>query len=591
MRLVYVLLFVVAVGYLAGISLEYVVEGESSKVAGFSNFKLFSAETFSFIKSAELSSTLQGIIDHASIAVDVGPEQKDPDGIPDNGDEYFLNEVKECTFHSGESISGSFFYDDSVDDGICIVCKLKGDCVDVYANFVDLAHGSKLGAINSQLAADGIIVSGTNFGSGPDTVIVFDGDTPGDSDEVPTPDPDLRASGYCSDCAGQHMLIIPENGIDTGFDNLIDSPDDAAEGGIIKFQFNQPRKIVSFDFFDLDTGGPNDKARAYSDFACTQIIGDPNGVTIPATGDGGMVTVSDASWLQNDARCLEIEYHDSGSVSNLDLECVDSSGHSGTLAYAQKDLVHGYTASEQISIPFGDQNISLLDFEKVEINILSTILDFSELDHGDVLNTQFQSSYGVKISGCYNDNNNVCQNRDPIVFNTDVGSSSDPDLEVDIGNISIVQENTNGCGDGTCDNPDDNANGGEQKFQFNPARYINSLVFVDADRPNPSGTIFFYSDYDCNNLIDQGNDPNASPPTSNGGILIPFSGDGTTQVLVPANIEKVGCMRTVYEDSGGLSRINLGCPLPDDPYIATMDGDGGGQPLVMISMHIQAARC
>jgi len=106
-------------------------------------------------------------------------------------------------------------------------------------------------------------------------------------------------------------------------------------------------------------------------------------------------------------------------------------------------------------------------------------------------------------------------------------------------------------GTGTCNDPDDNAAGGFQKFQFDPKRYVNSLIWIDADRPEPFGTIFLYSNYDCTGLIDS--------------INIPSKGDGSVQVLVPINIEKVGCMVADYVDSGGLSKINFGCPLPDDP--------------------------
>jgi len=113
--------------------------------------------------------------------------------------------------------------------------------------------------------------------------------------------------------------------------------------------------------------------------------------------------------------------------------------------------------------------------------------------------------------------------------------------------------------------------GGVQKFQFNPKRYVNSLVWIDADRPEPFGTIFLYRDYACTNLIDQG--------TTNGGINIPFTGDKTTQVLVPVNVERVGCMIADYKDSGGLSRLNLGCPLPDDPITRPwFQGDQNGFP-------------
>jgi len=208
--------------------------------------------------------------------------------------------------------------------------------------------------------------------------------------------------------------------------------------------------------------------------------------------------------------------------------------------------------------------VNILDRpQHVDIEILSAILNFHGLNHGDVLNDQFLGAYGIKISGGYIDNNGNTQPRDPVVFDTELTGTRDFDLEVNIGNISIVQENDIDCNTGTCSLPDDNAAGGFQKFQFDPIRYVNSLVWIDADRPEPFGTIYLFGDYDCDNYPNF--DPDAPDSTLIDSINIPFTGDKTTQVLVPVNIEQVGCMIADYRDSGGLSRLNLGCPLPDDP--------------------------
>jgi hypothetical protein len=227
------------------------------------------------------------------------------------------------------------------------------------------------------------------------------------------------------------------------------------------------------------------------------------------------------------------------------------------LGVGRVNLDKGYTANEEIHIPI-EGMVNILDRpQHVDIEILSAILHFGGLHHGDVLNDQYLGAYGIKISGAAWIGGNLVP-RDPVVFDTELTGTRDFDLEVGVGNISIVQENTDGCGDGTCDLPDDNAAGGIQKFQFDPRRYVNSLVWIDADRPEPFGTIFLYRDYDCTDKIVQG-------PDYDGGINIPFTGDKTTQVLVPVNVEQVGCMVADYIDSGGLSRLNLGCPLPEDP--------------------------
>lgn len=510
----------------------------------------------SFIQSAELSSQGQAIIEHAYIDFKI-------DQIP--VEDYFKNVVSECIFRSDESFGGEIYQKDSIDDGICIICKLKGECTDVDEKFVNLPHGSRLGAINSVLATNGVFLSVDARNGRPNTAIIFDGDTPGTPVETAAqPDPDLRASGICPECAGLHIVVIPENINDANNNNLVDIPNDSSEGGTQRYQFELPRRIVSFDFVDMDRPtAAKHEARAYSDFSCTQLIGSP--VSIPNGPDGDVQTI-----MMNidNARCLEIEYHDSGGVTNLVLECMGLSMDGTILGKGTVNLAHGYTAPEEIHIPI-EGMVDVMGPQHVDLKIQSVIMNYQGLQHGQVLDNQFLAAYGIKISGFAKVNGNLVP-RNPIVFNSDLSGTADPDLEVDVGNISIVQENTNGCGDGICDNPDDNADGGIQQFQFNPKRYVNSLIWIDADRPEPFGTIFLYRNYDCTDLIDQG--------TANGGINIPFKGDGSTQVLVPINVEKVGCMKADYMDSGGLSKINLGCPLPEDPVTVPWFKGGNNPP-------------
>ena len=547
------LIIAIVGGFFSGAVLDGELSPHLPSVPNVSILNYFDNQGFSFIQSAELSLQGQAIIEHAFIDFTI-------DQIKEG--EIFKNVISECIFRSEESFGGEIYPDDSIDDGICIICKLEGECIDVNETFVELPHGTRLGAINSLLATDGIFLTVDARPGGHDTAIIFDGDTPGGSTDTDSePDPDLRADGnqgdanlldgICSDCGGLHMIIIPENVNDVNADNLVDTPDDSAAGGTLKFQFAQSREIVSFVLVDMDRpSAAVHEARAYSDFSCTQLVStkvfDPDGA------DGNVQTIDMENVV---ARCLKIEVHDSFGVTNLILECADWTGGGHILGVGRVNLDDGYTANEEIHIPI-DGMVDVRVPKHVAIEILSAILNFQGLNHGDVLNNQFLGAYGIKISGAAWVGDNLVP-RDPIVFDTELTGTSDFDLEVGIGNISIVQENTVGCGDGTCDDPDDNAAGGVQKFQFNPKRYVNSLVWIDADRPEPFGTIFLYRDYACTNLIDQG--------TTNGGINIPFTGDKTTQVLVPVNVERVGCMIADYKDSGGLSRLNLGCPLPDDP--------------------------
>jgi|GEM_PF-3668331 len=555
------LIVVAVVGFTSGALLDGELSPHTLRVPNITIMNFFENAEMAFINDAQMSHQGQAIIEHATI--DFGFDTFT------NEEGFFENVLNECIFSSDASFGGEIFEGDvdSSDNGVCIICKIKGECMDVHEDFLDLKHGTKLGAINSLLATNGIFLTVDALGGRPDTAIIFNGSTPGGPiDTASEPDPDLRADndqldgdtlgGICAECEGLNMLIIPENVNDNDFDNLVDIPNDSAAGGTMKFQFEVPRRIVSFNFTDMDRPSATvHEARAYSDFSCNTLIG--SAVTIPNSFDGDVQIIY---MNKDDARCLEIEAHDSFGVSNLVVECMKIEMDGKILGVGKKNLPDGYTAGEEIHLPI-DPPVSVFVPQHVDIKILSAILNYQGLNHGDALNNQFLAAYGIKISGAVYDSMGNPTPRDPIVFDTELSGTSDFDLEVDVGNISIVQENTSGCppvgGTGTCNDPDDNAAGGFQKFQFDPKRYVNSLIWIDADRPEPFGTIFLYSDYDCNTLIDQG--------TDNGGINIPFTGDKTTQVLVPVLVEKVGCMVADYVDSGGLSKINFGCPLPDDP--------------------------
>ena len=83
----------------------------------------------------------------------------------------------------------------------------------------------------------------------------------------------------------------------------------------------------------------------------------------------------------------------------------------------------------------------------------------------------------IEISAIDNDNNA------PIIFNTDESGTSDPDLEVDEGNIVIRAENIvdNDPADGLIDNPDDATSQGTVTFDFDIPLTIHSFRWIDLD--------------------------------------------------------------------------------------------------------------
>ena len=128
------------------------------------------------------------------------------------------------------------------------------------------------------------------------------------TDEKATKDKDLEVRH------GLHIAIIPENVKDKyPKDGLVDKPNDSAKGGIQVYEFDPPRKVNSFVFVDADRKSIIGTATAFD--ADGNVV---KSVDIPKGGDGSIQTiVMDAS----DTSRLEIEYRDSGGVTNFDLKC------------------------------------------------------------------------------------------------------------------------------------------------------------------------------------------------------------------------------------------------------------------------------
>jgi len=230
------------------------------------------------------------------------------------------------------------------------------------------------------------------------------------------------------------------------------------------------------------------------------------------------------------------------------------------LGKGQLDLPNGYDSSETEFIEIPDEDmVQVGSVARVEILIQSVILDFTGLADGETLSDQYFIDFGIWIEGkaCPSSNCLVSELVDlPLqVYNTNPPDGADPDLEVGLGNISIIPHDDNG--NGVPDLPaNDSPHGGEQRFIFYTPRHVNSMIFVDADRGsigNDIGDVTTYGNTDCSsNQI-------GSP------IDIISLGDGSTQILVTMNTDKVQCLKVAYRDSGGVASINLGCPLSTDP--------------------------
>ncbi len=282
-----------------------------------------------------------------------------------------------------------------------------------------LAHGTR---VNSHFTSLGLTITAIpNSGGRPDALIY-------NTDGNWTEDPDLNSN------AG-NVIIINENPNNNDGDGT--GPDDNANGGTLRFLFDDPVTVVSFVAVDVDE--PGAVANAY-DGAGNLITS----VVIPAGADGSVQTITvNAAGVKR----FDIIYRDSGGF-RLNLECAS---------------------------PGCEQ-------------------DLSAFAHGEIV-TGAEIAPGVTVTGTSNR-----PSRFPnavAIFNSNVTGSLDPDLEAGIGNILILPENlTDNNGNGNIDNPSDASDGGTMTFTFDRDRTVHSITLVDNDRNN--GTI---KAYDQNNNL------------------------------------------------------------------------------------------
>jgi hypothetical protein len=163
--------------------------------------------------------------------------------------------------------------------------------------------------------------------------------------------------------------------------------------------------------------------------------------------------------------------------------------------------------------------------------------DLDALKHGEVITNQFQSA-GITITALSNGN----YRDELIIFDTDKSSTSDPDLEVNIGNIIIFPENNkDNDNDGVYDDPDDQAVGGRISLYFNNSRIVKSFKFVDSE--NNKGRVYCY---DASNTL-------LSTTT------IANAGDASVQT-VQVNTSDVKKMIIEFTTSGGVADFQFDCP-------------------------------
>ncbi|GIV35054.1 MAG: hypothetical protein KatS3mg031_2589 [Chitinophagales bacterium] len=188
--------------------------------------------------------------------------------------------------------------------------------------------------------------------------------------------------------------------------------------------------------------------------------------------------------------------------------------------------------------------ISLMIFAMFSLNCgfaqQCSRFDITGLAHGTVVNNLFQAN-GVTIQAIPNPGGT----NKAVIYNTNGNWTEDPDLNVGIGNIIIINENpSNNDGDGT--GPDDNATGGTLRFLFAQSIKVVSIIAVDVDKPG--AVIKVYDAF--NHVIAQ--------------IPISVGADASVQTIT-VNVPGTRKLEIIYRDSGGFS-LNLSCPNICDAF-------------------------
>lgn len=130
------------------------------------------------------------------------------------------------------------------------------------------------------------------------------------------------------------------------------------------------------------------------------------------------------------------------------------------------------------------------------VGVQALTIDFEGLEHGRIVNTQYETSHGVVIRV-----DNTGGGPDlGVAFDTNETGTRDPDLEgpwdmgnlasdTDLGNVLIIQENSTGIDDGIADLPDDEGSrpAGTITFEFASTLSFFGFDIVDVEGPDEYG--------------------------------------------------------------------------------------------------------
>jgi hypothetical protein len=270
----------------------------------------------------------------------------------------------------------------------------------------------------------------------PNKAIVFDS-------TIPSPaDPDLVTPGYGTDndTALGKLLIVAENDIDADNDGLVDEPDDAFNGGIIRFNWDSPVDVCSATFVDVDDepGQGITRLRFYQDAAGTQFIAS---LICPPGDDNNVKTL----------------FFKVPGVMRMDVKFGGSGGLGGASWCPTCINFDDTGMGIQLGMPAG--TIVTSQFANLGIQVSAT------------------DKLGAPRQAILFDSANPTGNDGDLVTPGYGAGNTDPEGMI----LIISQDDTDADNDGLVDDPNDEATGGNMFFDFDFPVLIEDLTFIDVD--------------------------------------------------------------------------------------------------------------
>jgi hypothetical protein len=209
----------------------------------------------------------------------------------------------------------------------------------------------------------------------------------------------------------------------------------------------------------------------------------------------------------------------------------------------------------------------------------AALITFDEGDppNGTVVSDQYQAEFGLTISA----HNTGGGPNLAVLFDSSLRGTRDPDLEfaktgnLAFFNILIIQENDIGCGDGVCDEPDDEGSrpAGSITFSFEPSAPVLSFGFdlldIEDEDPETMGMVLFYSGGSGGTLVES---TSFADFAARDGALF---GDNSANRVSPFVFSEADAVDTVVFEMGGSGALdNVGFELVPEPATAGLLGLG-----------------